>query len=110
MGYRCGYVGCKEMPEGDIYELDVHGGITYEGDGSFEWQKEGYRYIGFDCAHGGDKKDIELLKKYFPDCAEGIRFAKSCESFEKGWKIRTQEYVESEVNKLIKQIKDEKEK
>lgn len=37
----------------DDIEIDVHGGLTYSGEGLPQLEKKGY-LIGFDCAHAGD--------------------------------------------------------
>lgn len=37
----------------DDIEIDVHGGLTYIGEGLPQLEKKGY-LIGFDCAHAGD--------------------------------------------------------
>ena len=73
LGHRTGYVGVPE----DLYnsivkgrdlslEIDVHGGITFEGPIPREGLP-GYMYVGFDCAHYNDGKDLEAFKEYFPD-------------------------------------------
>lgn len=64
LGHLCGYVGVsKEHPlygksYGDAYDLmhvDVHGGLTYSGQGTADYgKKPECWYFGFDCAHLGD--------------------------------------------------------
>ena len=55
--HRCGYVSVKKdhwlygVGYNDLYILDVHGGLTFGSEikDSEDW------WIGFDCAHSGDK-------------------------------------------------------
>ena len=72
-GHRCGYLGLPkdeydEYASDDpsfFYDIDVHGGVTYEGGTLAALEKQGrYRYIGFDTGHSGDAIDIEALKRY----------------------------------------------
>lgn len=53
--HHCGYVETPQSISGrhyDDYEVDVHGGLTYEG--KPEWSN-GKHVVGYDCAHWGDK-------------------------------------------------------
>lgn len=92
MGHLCGYV---EVPkENKIYgiedysgfDFDVHGGITYA-----EFTEDKTKFvIGFDCAHLGDI--APMLVKKMGIYAEGT--------------YRSIEYVQEEIFKLIKQLKE----
>ena len=67
MGHRCGYVGfprsVKWRPDTDM--IDCHGGVTYDSYSlAFEKEDE-YFWVGFDCAHYGDGRDIEKTREYF---------------------------------------------
>ena len=70
MGHRCGYVGVDESHplygDGDFWEADVHGGITYSG--GFQELENALGitcwFFGFDCMHGGDIPDAEAMKLY----------------------------------------------
>jgi len=59
--HRCGYVGVEENhpaygKDGDYLQVSVHGGITFSNWGRFhEYLENGYYWLGFDCAHAGDK-------------------------------------------------------
>ena len=60
-GHLCGYVGVGEDHQLagstdtlEMYSLDVHGGVTYSS--RMEAADPGLWYIGFDCAHLGDKQ------------------------------------------------------
>lgn len=60
MGHRCGYVSVPaEHPLcGKHYNdvaVEVHGGLTYSD------ERDGLWWFGYDCAHLGDAKDIELM-------------------------------------------------
>lgn len=72
--HRCGYVRVLEKHplfnvflrdfykltnSDDIYLVDVHGGITFSG--KFKDDDEGW-WIGFDCAHLGDRKHPDYEK------------------------------------------------
>lgn len=100
-GYRCGYV---RVPLGhpwhgkgyDDVSVEVHGGLTFaESDvpcdapgPDTDW------WLGFDCAHGYDAPDPDLIEKF------------DCPSFINVWPsavIRTQEYAESEYRSLCEQ-------
>jgi len=74
--------------------FDVHGGLTFS-----DFYKEFGKgwWLGFDCGHAGDAKDITIMtkecKKWFKDsplCSDGI--------------VRTGKYVETECKRLINQI------
>lgn len=112
-GHRCGYI---EIPEGHLlYEkpyddvtglIDVHGGWTYS-----EYTRNNYPvatnknswWIGFDCGHWNDGKDLELVKllgdeRYIKHCIEINNM------YPETMEIRTTEYVENELIEAVKQI------
>lgn len=113
MGHRCGYI---EIPkdhkyygvEYDDINVDVHGGWTYS-----EYTYNNYPiesdinawWIGFDCAHWNDAKDIELIKS-FGDTELSRFYVKMSERFFEQEEIRTTEYVENELRKAVKELKD----
>lgn len=78
LGFRCGYVLVPRWHP--LYEVEYkdctincHGGITYSdhkllGEQSPSW------WIGFDCAHAGDKIDYECLTKYYGKVEEDSYF------------------------------------
>jgi len=82
-GHRCGYV---KLPKGFPieFDLDVHGGITYNNGG----------WIGFDCAHGCDSPDPELLNEQYEFMRDMIRPEA----------IKSTNYVETECRVLCSQI------
>jgi len=61
--HLCGYVGIPsthpwyDLHEGNLYDIECHGGITYASDHPPEAYPDGPKglfWIGFDCAHSGD--------------------------------------------------------
>ena len=114
LGHRCGYI---EIPEdhflyGKHYSeiddiVDVHGGWTYSG-----YTRDNYPakasskswWIGFDTAHWGDAKDIELFKT-FGDAETIKSFIEIAELFSKFGAVRTTEYVENELIEATKKLK-----
>lgn len=51
--WYCGYVSVPECHDIDIYELDVHGGVTFEGTGDHFGYPD-TEFIGFDTGHYKD--------------------------------------------------------
>lgn len=100
LGYRTGYV--KTEPEDvyyNAYELKVHGGVTYVGVIEPEVGRNlpPGMWIGFDCAHLGDKPDYYHCNKYFGrDPIDGYNDADS--------EVRDLDFCEKECRKLIDQI------
>lgn len=121
MGHRCGYVGIPVNHElygvgyDDAYEkLDngVHGGLTYAGGGeNSEYPVESNLWwMGFDCAHCGDGKDLELAKEYFKEderLVKQIEMTMEIDSVYPTFElesVRSLEYVENECKSLVNQI------
>ena len=73
--------------------FDVHGGVTFTG--NLENKKSWW--IGFDCAHAGDKRDRSIMDD------DALNFNKEY-GFDNYGVIRTKEYVETECKSLIDQI------
>ena len=80
--------------------FDVHGGITFSGEGASTYFNRKGWWIGFDCAHSGDKPDYELMSVRHKHSYEniGIGCGVGC------GEIRSKEYVEQECKNLIDQI------
>lgn len=70
--------------------FDVHGSITFSESSLMD--KTNSWFIGFDCAHAGDRPDPSITKAIFADIDHGFG------------EIRTLEYVELELKSLIDQI------
>lgn len=60
--HLCGYVGIARghvcygrdgeyLPYNDIFDIHVHGGLTFSGEGNGDNRPKGYWWLGFDCAH-----------------------------------------------------------
>ena len=112
MGHRCGYVGVDESHplygDGDFWEADVHGGITYSR--GFQELENALGitcwFFGFDCMHAGDIPDAEAVKLYgFEPTAEAMKLY----GFEL-WALylngtaRSTQYVIDEIKKLSAQL------
>ena len=77
--------------------FDVHGGITFADFGKNLMANKPGWWIGFDCAHCDDAKDIEIMDK------ESFEIQKGLISMGYGT-VRTKDYVEQECKNLIEQI------
>lgn len=118
-GYRCGYVG---MPRGsklfgaNYGEVDVrvHGGLTYCGGGEdSEYPiKSNLWWLGFDCAHWGDGKELKRAWELFPEKRGQIQIQIQIEREIFGEEgntedvIRSEEYVAEECKRLAEQIRE----
>jgi len=123
MGFRCGYVKVpeshpfykKDCSEKIIYNLDVHGGITFSshtiGD---ECLSDGY-WLGFDCIH--ISTDIPDRDEMSPEVLKSSgRFSESIRELDKildsilpsydkpERKIRNDRFVESHCRNLCDQL------
>lgn len=97
LGHLCGYVGVPEghplhgRPYGEVYDLidpDVHGGLTYSGNGLEEFgENPSAWYFGFDCMHSRDIVPSMLECSSYPNAS-----------------YRTFAYVKRQVALLSKQI------
>jgi hypothetical protein len=119
LGYRCGYVGVPKVHElygkdyDDVYdklEDGVHGGLTYAGGGEeSEYPVESNLWwLGFDCAHYGDGKDLDLAKEYFKEDEKIVKQLEMTAQIESMYPIyepvRSLQYVENECKSLVNQI------
>lgn len=113
-GYRCGYVAIdKEHPVyGKYYldiDVDVHGGLSYGEICNKYPVKTGqeYYWLGFDCIHMHDGRDMELLKS-FEKNGETNHYIELYNSgdipFSHGV-VRSNEYVKEELIRLVEQLK-----
>lgn len=57
-GHLSGFIQIKPIDDFDykIFNLECHGDITYQGILDFLFDNSKNKYIGFDCAHFGDKQ------------------------------------------------------
>lgn len=113
LGHRCGYVRVENPTEemiSDSYglDLDVHGGITYGGYSSkypIVSEKKSF-WLGFDCAHYLDGKDMELVKE-LSDTATYEAMMKMEIMFptnDRDTVVRTTKYVEQQLKELVDQL------
>ena len=111
LGHRCGYVG---LPKGHKYEnmdyddldVSVHGGLTYAGRYNKYPVDDDRSWIGFDCAHCGDGKDMKLIKE-LTDERTYNHMVDMERMFPIREVVRTTEYVENELIELVKQLEEE---
>lgn len=111
LGHRCGYVEItKDSPLFNVEfdKLDsivkVHGGLTYDKI-SDEYPLESNspsRWIGFDCNHLYDAKDIDLIYKSEDPVLINIYRNRPIHPNQK---VRTIEFVERQLIKLVDQLK-----
>lgn len=131
MGHRCGYVAVpsghkmdfvksvhRTSPSGgeyidyeyDAYDVECHGGITFC---KREHELKDLLsvpcddlWLGFDCAHAYDGKDMELVEKYFGDSGGIVLFYKKHPEFQshKHEILRSFDYVEQQCKSIIDQL------
>lgn len=96
-GHLNGYVELKAIDEvfldqNQINNLDCHGGITYQGTLDWIFKTPKSNYIGFDCAHWGDKTPFAdaMLPGLFGTSSYGV------------W--RDEVFVEENCKALIDQL------
>lgn len=105
LGHRCGYVG---IPKGhrlykkDCEHIKCHGGITYQDDWLHERDDEDVWWIGFDCGHCYDRRDIETARKYFSDEILNLEFLEHMSNNEH--ELRTLDYCIEECKNIVEQI------
>lgn len=108
LGHRCGYVGlpttskfyCKNY--GSIPVI-CHGGLTYGKTRLYGQLDKSIYWIGFDCAHAFDGKDLDKTMEYFEDMPrQELDFVKMLASL--GDEVRTQEYVHKQCESIVEQI------
>ena len=87
----------------DLY-FNVHGSLTYsDGNGNYPVESDLW-WLGFDCGHYGDGKDLDLVESYWGD-KEYIQKRLEIErQYYSDYPIRSKEYVESECRSLVDQI------
>lgn len=90
----------------DVY-FNVHGGLTYSGDNNGTYPVESNLWwLGFDCGHYGDAKDLDLVEKYWGNI-ERIQRRLEIEReyrYDLDFPVRSKEYVEEECRSLVDQI------
>lgn len=90
--------------------FQCHGGVTFAdgGENSKYPIESDLWWFGFDCAHAGDKADLNYAMQKFPDCQEVYRTRLLIENKYtiEDDVIRTEEYVADECKKLAEQLKE----
>ena len=84
-----------------------HGGITYSGGGENSTYpiESNLSWFGFDCAHYGDGKDLDLAIEVFPEYAEQIARTKEIENMFPTYELaRSTEYVSENCKELADQL------
>ncbi len=109
MGYRCGYVGVPQTHpayQRGYHELniDCHGGLTYAEDHLCNQHDTETWWLGFDCNHYGDARDIEATKRYFPKCYEEMSKYRYYHSYP-GDRPCSLEYAKVHCRRIAKQLK-----
>lgn len=117
-GNRCGYVAIPSGITYDSYEINIHGGITFE---SKEHAAKNLlsipcddMWLGFDAAHYLDMGDFETAKKYFGENADlmlGINLREQLdqevgelERQDPNFSHKTFDYMVNECKSLIDQL------
>ena len=116
-GYRCGYVGISEFdslydikPEDLNMSILCHGGISYDGRYLLGDERNGFRWIGFDCHHVGDGCDYELAKErysgddYFAIAMNDIDIKSKRHSGTVFGPIRDKQFVIRECEYIVDQL------
>ena len=108
LGHRCGYIGFNkenlfyEKDYDDMCEIDVHGGLTYAGGGSNSKYpiESDLWWVGFDCAHGGDAKDLNIIRE-LNDENEHLNFLLSMSNY---GTVKSLEYCIQECRNVVNQM------
>lgn len=110
LGFRCGYIGLAkdsllntELFEKDIQnKIDVHGEISFCKETlDYPLISNGVKWIGFDCGHYDDSKDLVCAQKYFPE----IYSLYLKEEISILYKVKDLKFCENECENLSEQIK-----
>ena len=116
-GWRNGYVGVPKSNkyygkdycdvEQELNYGDCHGGITYsssEENSDYPVESDLW-WFGFDCAHLGDGKDLDLAYEKFPEYREQILATKQVEDMFPIYElVRDLGYVEQNCISLANQL------
>lgn len=109
-GHRCGYVGVK--PDHPWYgkdytevedEIGIHGGLTFSDrreDKDSKFYGEDLWYFWFDCAHAGDRTDLDLITDPYVKRLYSNSLAINIDDA-----LWTQEMVMIETTRLYEQLK-----
>lgn len=104
----CGYAAVTKTHPlfgkdyGELDDVNVHGGLTYanSSNGHESDSDEDVWWFGFDCAHGGDIRPVELLYPHIlPTWPRDLKPPDA-------YRYRDAEWVRAEVESLARQLKD----
>ena len=87
----------------DVY-FNVHGGLTYSDDYPEYPVESNLWWLGFDCGHYQDGKDLKLMEEYWGDDSRIQRRIEIEREFPNYYPVRSKEYVEKECKSLVDQI------
>ena len=104
-GVRCGYVSVsdKEKPYDD-YDIDCHGGLTFDGELPDYYKPKADYYIGFDCGHWCDGVDYDQAVKYDLIEQSEADYSKKLFSYLSGHPVRDLDYVEANCRSIVDQL------
>ena len=104
-GIRCGYVSVsdKEKPY-DNYDIDCHGGLTFDGELPDYYKPKADYYIGFDCGHYCDGVDYDQAVKYDLIEQSEADYSKKLFSYLDDRPVRDLDYVEANCKKIVDQL------
>lgn len=104
-GVRCGYVSVtdKEKPYDD-YDIDCHGGLTFDGELPDYYKPKADYYIGFDCGHWCDGVDYDQAVKYDLIEQSEADYSKKLFSSLDDRPVRDLDYVEANCKKIVDQL------
>ena len=104
-GIRCGYVSVsdKEKPYDD-YDIDCHGGLTFDGELPDYYKPKADYYIGFDCGHWCDGVDYDQAVKYDLIEQSEADYNKKLFSYLSGHPVRDLDYVEANCRSVVDQL------
>lgn len=104
-GVRCGYVSVtdKEKPYDD-YDIDCHGGLTFDGELPDYYKPKADYYIGFDCGHYCDGVDYDQAVKYNLIEQSEADYSKKLFSYLDDHPVRDLAYVEANCRSIVDQL------
>ena len=104
-GIRCGYVSVsdKEKPYDD-YDIDCHGGLTFDGELPDYYKPKADYYIGFDCGHLCDGIDYDQAVKYDLIEQSEADYNKKLFSYLDDRPVRDLDYVEANCRSIVDQL------
>lgn len=104
-GFRCGYVSVpdKEKPYED-YDIECHGGLTFDGELPDDYKPKADYYIGFDCGHYCDGVDYDQAVKYNLIEQSEADYNKKLFSSLSDRPVRDLDYVEANCRSIVDQL------